>query len=638
MHQAPVRAFAAVLLASLLSPLPQLLAQTSPPPSHSEPVWVASNNHDNPTPVEGVVWSDFVNAPVGTPWVRLYFQTVSLPKGSYLRLVSVRDGEVMTMRQEHMAQWGYSSAYFNGNSVLVQLVAGPNTTGNHVVVHQVMAGNIAPQIVPESICGSTDDRVLATDARCGRMDPIGCSAWIIDRPTTGNDRVHLSAGHCFAQGQILEFNVPASGADCSLSHPPVSKQFAIDSASSQSVNNGVGDDYWVFRCFPNPTTGRTTFQEQGASFALASNLPAVATTLRNTGFGVDGTNTNNAAGANNSCSCATATTGSRNQVLQTHTGPLNSLGANALNYGIDTCGGNSGSVMIHETTGQAVAIHTHGGCTTSTGSSNSGTAITHPGLQTAIASVAGGTPNNNDECVTAIVLTTGLNGPFTNTTATLSSPAFNCGSAMGKDVWFNYTASFTAPHTFSTCSAALTFDTVLEVFNGTCGSLTRLGCNDDGPGACALGSSLTVNLTNGQTYRVRVGGYNGTSGTFQLRAEPGTGAGTITTLATACGPLVLAVVGEPRIGAVLGVGVAGHGAGLPFIGVGFAPSTPFCGTCALGHNWASATFATSSALTIPGLAAFIGMELRFQGAGFLTPGGCASPTVALSDTTVVTIG
>ena len=123
MHPASSRAFAGLLAAGLFSPLPQLFAQTSPPPSHSEPVWVASDSRDNPSPVEGVVWSDFATAPAGTPWVRLHFRSVSLPKGSYLRLVSVRDGDVMTMRQEHMVQWNHSSAYFNGNSATKCLIS-----------------------------------------------------------------------------------------------------------------------------------------------------------------------------------------------------------------------------------------------------------------------------------------------------------------------------------------------------------------------------------------------------------------------------------------------------------------------------------------------------------------------------------
>ncbi|MBK8098106.1 MAG: hypothetical protein IPK26_13425 [Planctomycetes bacterium] len=621
----------------LLSLLAPLAAQMSPPPGRFAPVWAQSGTLANTNPVEGVVWSSFVTAPPGSPWLRVYFRDAFLDRGSYLRIVSLRDGDVMTMRQEHLAQWSLSTAYFNGDTVLVELVAGPNTTGNHVTVDRVLAGDPAPRIIPESICGSTDDRIPSTDARVGRLDPVGCTGWIIDLPTTGNDKCHLSAGHCFQTGQVLQFAVPASSGDCSLQHPPASKQFAIDSASSRSANNGVGDDYWVFRCFPNPSTGRTTFQEQGAAFTLATTMPAIAATLRNTGFGVDGTNTNNASGANNSCSCSTTTAGTRNQVLQTHTGPLTVNGANDLGYFVDTCGGNSGSVMIAEASGLAVAIHTHGGCTTSTSSNNSGTKVTHPGLQAAIAQVCAGTTGNNNECAGAIALVNGANGPFSNASATTSTPAFGCGSG-GNDLWFNYTAGCTAPHTFSTCSANTNFDTVVEVLSGSCGTLTRLGCNDDGTGTCGLASKLTVNLTNGVTYKVRVGGFNGATGSFELRAVPGTDNGTITTLATACGPAVVAVVGEPRIGAILGAAVAGVGSGVPFVGIGFGAGQPFCGSCALGHNWASANFGASTALSVPCRADLIGVEVRFQGAGLLTPGGCAAPAVSLSDTKVVVIG
>lgn len=199
-------------------------------------------------------------------------------------------------------------------------------------------------------------------------------------------------------------------------------------------------------------------------------------------------------------------------------------------------------------------------------------------------------------------------------------------------------APHTLPHTFQTCSASTTFDTVLEVFSGVCSSLTSRGCNDDGPAACGLASTLTVNLTQGITYRIRVGGFNSASGTFRLRAEPGSGTGTITTVATGCGPVVIAVVGPPRIGGVLGAAVAGVGSGLPFIGIGFGATAPFCGSCMVGHSWSSSTFGSSAALTIPASATFIGVEVRFQGAGFLTPGGCTSTTVSLTDTKVVRIG
>jgi hypothetical protein len=47
--------------------------------------------------------------------------------------------------------------------------------------------------------------------------------------------------------------------------------------------------------------------------------------------------------------------------------------ANALAYTADTTGGNSGSPVILEATGQVIGVHTHGGCTSTSGS-NKGTA------------------------------------------------------------------------------------------------------------------------------------------------------------------------------------------------------------------------------------------------------------------------
>lgn len=361
-----------------------LMAQQAPPPSHTEFVQVASGVLANALPIETVVWQDFVTVPAGTPWLRLQYAAANLDQGSYLRIVSLRDGEVMTMHQEHLAQWGMTSAFFNGNSVLVQLVAGPHTVGNEVTITRVTAGDAAPDIVPETICGSTDDRVPSSDPRSGRLSN-GCSGWIIDAAGGGNQKLHLSAGHCYAaSGAVLQFAVPSSSANCSLVQPPVAKQFAVDASTSQYVNGGVGNDYWVFRCFANSTTGLTTFQEQGAAYTLATAMPSSGSTVRNTGYGVDGTNTNGAA-AGSSCSCtSSAGTGTRNQTQQTHTGNLVSNAGTTLQHQVDTCGGNSGSVLIDEVSGRAIGIHTHGGCSTGASTYNSGTQVTHPSLVAAI--------------------------------------------------------------------------------------------------------------------------------------------------------------------------------------------------------------------------------------------------------------
>ena len=359
------------------------VAQVMAPSSHQEYVSVGSGVHANPAPIEAVVWQDFVTLQPGAPWLRLQFARAVLDQGSYLRIIALRDGEVMTLHSEHLVQWGNTSAYFNGNAVLVQLVAGPNTTGNEVAISEVIAGDIDGDDPGDTICGSTDDRVPSTDVRAGRLSN-GCTGWIISASGGGNEKLHLSAGHCFSNTAVLQFAVPASGTNCALVQPPVAKQFAVDAASSQSVNGGVGNDYWVYRCFPNSTTGLSTFQEQGAAFTLATSMPAVGSTVRNTGYGVDGTNTNGAA-AGSSCSCSSAAgTGTRNQTQQTHTGALASNTGTTLQHQVDTCGGNSGSPLLDDATGLAIAIHTHGGCSTSASSANSGTQVTHPGLVAAI--------------------------------------------------------------------------------------------------------------------------------------------------------------------------------------------------------------------------------------------------------------
>jgi hypothetical protein len=63
--------------------------------------------------------------------------------------------------------------------------------------------------------------------------------------------------------------------------------------------------------------------------------------------------------------------------------------------------------------------------------------------------------------------------------------------------------------TISLCGSS--FDTTLAVFD-SCGGI-ELACNDD---YCALQSQLTIDLTAGQTYLIRVAGYNGQTGGYTL--------------------------------------------------------------------------------------------------------------------------
>tara|TARA_R110002096_G_scaffold100339_14_gene222447 strand:- start:3731 stop:5230 length:1500 start_codon:yes stop_codon:yes gene_type:complete len=119
-----------------------------------------------------------------------------------------------------------------------------------------------------------------------------------------------------------------------------------------------------------------------------------------------------------------------------------------------------------------------------------------------------------DECTDPKPVTVGSYGPYSTVGATSSLPAvWPCEPTAGNDVWFVAQANANGTATFDTCGSS--FDTVLEVFDGTggCGALVSLGCNDD---SCGTRSLVTVNVTPGLLLYVRVGGWNLNTGSFVL--------------------------------------------------------------------------------------------------------------------------
>jgi len=135
----------------------------------------------------------------------------------------------------------------------------------------------------------------------------------------------------------------------------------------------------------------------------------------------------------------------------------------------------------------------------------------------------------NDECAAAIALTNGINGPFSTVGAYTSAPAWPC-AAGGSDAWFTFYVAQSGTLTVQTCGQA-TWDTALQIFSGSCAALTSLGCIDD---SCALQSSLSVPVNPGLHY-IRVGGFNGATGSFSLDVNgPGGTPATATNYGTGC--------------------------------------------------------------------------------------------------------
>ena len=330
-----------------------------------------SGSHANPSRATAVVLS----LPVvveGAAWMRLEFAQVELAgsvfdgTGAVLRITSLYDAAVQEMNAVHVQQWRNTSAYFNGDAVLVEVLA-PAGSGPSRVVLEAVTADLAE--LPESICGASDDRVLSFDQRAGRLVPVGCTGWVID----DCNACMLTAGHCTGTNlQVLQFNVPLSASTGTIQNPPPQDQYAIDTANVQSNGGqGVGNDWGYFGVFPNSNTGLTPAQAYGVRFSLAIPPPLnVADPIRVTGYGTR------------------SSPATWNQVQETHVGAWVTNSGSTLQYTPDTTGGNSGSPVIHEPTGNAIGIHTHGGCSAS-GGANAGTSANHPGLQAALAAPTG---------------------------------------------------------------------------------------------------------------------------------------------------------------------------------------------------------------------------------------------------------
>lgn len=337
-----------------------LPAQVAPQAWTKHSLYVDSKWIDNRASRERVVFQYVVRFR-SSSWLRLFFDQTNLPIGSYLRLTSLRDNDVQILDGRGIIDYGYASCYLNGEAIRVELVAGPNSLANRVLIVAVTAG-IA---LAETICGPNDNRKQSTDKRQGRFAGI-CSGWLF-----GNDAIG-TAGHCgnTSSVMIVEFNVPNSTSSGNLVRSKAVDQYPTVLGTAKMLAGSIGADWLVARLGKNSQSGKLPGEVQGAWYGLGSvpNAPS-GQNIRVTGYG-------------------TSAVRVLNQVQKTHVGPLNSIQGTYLRYRTDTTGGNSGSPVIHENTGLVIGVHTHGGCT-STGGANHGTRIDRADFQSAIKGLIG---------------------------------------------------------------------------------------------------------------------------------------------------------------------------------------------------------------------------------------------------------
>ncbi|MGE3174117.1 MAG: serine protease [Planctomycetota bacterium] len=343
----------AVLLLLCSTPV---AAQEAAVPTRDVAVAIDSGFLDNPTATATVVWSRDVTVPGVTAgqWLQLRFADTHLPTGSRLRIFAAETPAAVQWHDAHsIVDYRYWSCQFVGPTLRVELLAAPGSTANRTRVDLVKVLDLDGIVDTDTICGTTDDRVLSNDPRACRIG-VGCSAWLFSEYAVG------TAGHCMdsTAGKILHFNVPLSTASGTARPALPEDQYAME-AFHQFLNAGVGNDWSVSAAVRNSNTGLFPGQAQGSWYTVA--LPpsfSAAHQIRVTGYGSGNGSTGSPVGHFAQKSLA---------------GPrLSTTNPTALRYGTDTTGGNSGSPVLLESTGQLIGVHTHGGCNT-TGGGNSGT-------------------------------------------------------------------------------------------------------------------------------------------------------------------------------------------------------------------------------------------------------------------------
>jgi hypothetical protein len=130
----------------------------------------------------------------------------------------------------------------------------------------------------------------------------------------------------------------------------------------------------------------------------------------------------------------------------------------------------------------------------------------------------------NDGCAGAQVVGSG-DTPFCTLMANEGSTEDSCAAFAdpGPDIWFRHTAECSGTLIVSTCNQA-DYNTKLAIYEGCgvsppfflCNLNTLLACNDNDLFCPGGTSKLTVPVTEGMCYRIRLGGANNESGTGTL--------------------------------------------------------------------------------------------------------------------------
>ncbi|MGE3108808.1 MAG: FG-GAP-like repeat-containing protein [Phycisphaerales bacterium] len=124
----------------------------------------------------------------------------------------------------------------------------------------------------------------------------------------------------------------------------------------------------------------------------------------------------------------------------------------------------------------------------------------------------------SNSCASATLITPGM---YSGTTVGATSDGTtSCGQSNSTpDVWYRISTPSVCQLDADLCAS--NYDTVLSIHSACPGSSgNELACNDD---TCGVGSSVNVSAQAGNTYYIRVSGWNGATGSFTLSVTCTTG-------------------------------------------------------------------------------------------------------------------
>lgn len=209
----------------------------------------------------------------------------------------------------------------------------------------VVATSFISSVSFADMCGPTDDRVLSSDSKVGRLSRdgknYGCTVTMI------SEKCGITSGTCTPNSDFAEFNPPLSIGGVAMPSK-AEDQYRLDlSFYDFEATNKIGENWGVIKFEKNSVTNRFPGEVQGF-YNLISKKMNKNSPIRVVSYGGDNSSDTKTFAQQTSKGLATK--------------PGLFLLPTIIEFTADTGWGSSGSPIISEDTNEVAGINTHGGC------------------------------------------------------------------------------------------------------------------------------------------------------------------------------------------------------------------------------------------------------------------------------------